>query len=203
MFDQEIYDKILLVTATKDELIAWKKDGIEVDKVQSFAKYYSLHTILKALRLRRENTIDDDYMSLWSYIYKKMIGADNSSKDESLEPMERIARAEILSILDNMCFFSESDLLDNDIDGASDVHRFIAIDKVYKDPKAFDAYWCYKDPDSVEKCLFVNPEEYQYFVLPLSESDVEGTGIPVLQPEDYKAKIQEFDESGYTALVIA
>ena len=147
MYNKELFDKIINVTCTFDEL---KEFVINIDKQEfdldnAFEKYYSIERILNAIRRYENKEIDDIYLSCWMNAYNWIIMAGFKIESENKEIYFRDwVEWAISDWLDSLSFFDDS----YDWYNLEEYkNSFMVTDKIYKNLNDW-------------KCLFAHTDEW-------------------------------------------
>ena len=147
MYDKELFNKIINVSCTFEELEAFVIDIVkkEFDLENAFDKYYSVETILKAIRRYENKEIDDRYLSYWMNAYDWIIMAGFKMESENKEIYFKDWLVwEISNLLDSLSFFDNTEDWYNLEDYTT---CFKILDKIYKNLNDW-------------KCLFAHTDEW-------------------------------------------
>lgn len=192
MYDKNMYEKILKVECTNEEIknFSCNLSKIELDKENSFEKYYDLSKLLLAIEKYQKGLISDSYLAHWMNAYNWII---TSSLDNEIDENGEISIKEILiwelsDWIDALSFFEEDQKDEYNLDSFVDV--FTTLSKLYEDCEKCRKIIAKNDLDSGFIILAINEKEkyfasiYTFFDLFKLKHNFEQTDIQELNKRE-------------------
>ena len=145
MYDKDLYNKILSVSCSFEELENFVIDinKKEFDLDNAFEKYYDVEKILYAIRRYEIGEVSDKYLAYWTNAYNWIIMAGFKLKKEETEiTFQEFLEDLITDWLDSLSFFDDSDDWYNLDDYKN---TYIALDKVYKNINDWERIFAHTD----------------------------------------------------------
>ncbi|MDY5264611.1 MAG: hypothetical protein SPH07_06205 [Eubacteriales bacterium] len=145
MYDKDLYNKILSVSCSFEELENFVIDinKKEFDLDNAFEKYYDVEKILYAIRRYERGEVEDKYLAYWMNAYNWIIMAGFKLKKEETEiTFQEFLEDLITDWLDSLSFFDDSDDWYNLDDYKN---TYIALDKVYKNINDWEHIFAHTD----------------------------------------------------------
>ncbi len=135
MFDKNMYEKIMNVKCTNEEIenFICNSSRVELDKENSFEKYYDLSKLLLAIEKYQKGLISDRHLAHWMCAYNWIIMSSfNNENDETGEiSWKEVLIWELSDWIDALSFFEEDPEAGYKLD--SFIAAFTTLTKLYED----------------------------------------------------------------------
>ena len=166
MYDKELYDKILNVSCTFEELSEFNSQFGDKNKANifdldsPFEKYYDVNIIIYAIEKYQKKEIDDRYLACWAKAYNEIIRAGfDSIEYGDYSPIKELLMYEIS---DCLYWLSCSDEEDEYFDLEENKEDYRILDIVYRDADDCRAIFAYYKDDKI--VILVSNDKKKYYI---------------------------------------
>lgn len=206
MYNEDLYKKFLRLDLTQSELDNFCANSGEHNQQDSFEKFYSLDIILNAIKKRRNNKIDNDYLVSWAVAYNSIIMESEYKKNDDCDcSLTDWIKHFISDLLDSLSFYD--DFTKKYCGLKTFENEFKYYDKIYSyslNTRTELVEWVIDEDDGECDCIsiVVIHDTKEYTILQFLEeyniNEDNEYAEEVLQK--YYAKIKELKTNGYKEL---
>lgn len=214
MYDKNLFKEICDLSCSFEKLKSFNEvlASQEFDLDNSFEKYYSIETIIKAINKYKDGLITGEHLAYWANAYNWIIMATTHNKiieDNDTADFKEYIEYEISDWLDGLSFFDETDT-DEDINSyfeklIAELKDYDYILRTYDKLKIYCKEQKVIAKNTYENLVFlcINPEEKFYFIfddinINYQRDDVDENR---LTEEKFAEKIKALKDSGYKQLI--
>ena len=201
MFDQELFEKIVSLKCSEEELEAFciDIDQKEFDTENAFTKYYCFDYILHCITLYQNKKISQAYLTYWANAYNWIIMG--GFKDDCVnEPvtLKVLLKWEISDWLDSLSFFDKKycDIKDY-------IVNFQRLDYLYQTAVQWRMFYAVTDAEIIDvSCLLINDLQKQYDFFDMNgfftaQSKIDGN---LCDQEEFDRIKKQLRQNGYIEL---